>query len=533
MADSGMAELIDAVVAYGRTQLPDDAKGVEVFLRQYFDQTAPDDLRDRADVDLLGLALAHLGLARRREPGTSNVRAYLPEFEADGWRSTHTAIDIVGDDMAFLVDSITNEIARHDLHVHVVVYPVIRVRRDAEGQLLEVLAPGAIAEDAIDESFVHVEVDRQRPRELPPLERDLRRVLRDVRRAVTDWEPMRARAAGLAAELAGESCPDDPDDVAEAATLLAWLADHHFTFVGYREYDLAEEEGEDVLRIVRGTGLGILREEGDAAGPPGFSKLASNVRRRARDPRLLVLAKANSRSTVHRSSYLDYVGLKRYDDEGRVVGERRFLGLYSAAAYNFSVFDVPVIRRKVQAVMDRAGLPVDGHSGRKLVQILENYPRDELFQIGVDELFDHAMGILRMQDRPRVRLFVRRDGFDRYVSCLVFVPRDRYTTAVRERMTAILVDAFSGTSVDFTTNVSESLLARLHFVVHTTSAGVSPAEVETIEALLGMAVRTWTDDLYDALVAECGEQEGVALYHSFGEASVSYTHLTLPTNREV
>ena len=208
---------------------------------------------------------------------------------------------------------------------------------------------------------------------------------------------------------------------------MAWLADGHFIFLGYRDYDLAKEGDEDVLLVVPGSGLGILRETSETKVSKSFATVTPEVRKLAHVPELLVLTKANSRATVHRPGYLDYVGVKRFDAKGQVLGEQRFLGLYTSTAYNSNPADIPLLRRKVKNVVTRAGFDPNGHMGKALVTILEQYPRDELFEISEDELFENAIGILRLGERQRTRLFVRSDVYGRFLSCLIFVPRENFS----------------------------------------------------------------------------------------------------------
>ena len=291
-------------------------------------------------------------------------------------------------------------------------------------------------------------------------------MIEEVRAAVEDWPAMRRRALELAEELAASPPPGDAEDVAEAREFLTWLEDHNFTFLGYREYELAGDEGELKLDAVPGSGLGILRQAGGAESSRAFDNLPPAVRARALEPYLLNLTKANSRATVHRAAYLDYVGVKRFDAEGRVIGERRFLGLYTHRAYLVSPATVPILRRKVAAVLARAGFPKGSHNEKALTEILETYPRDELFQISADELFELAIGILHLGERQRLRLFVRQDTFGRFLSCLVFVPRDRFNTENRRRIEGIIRRATGAHSLDYSTRVSESVLVRLHYLVY-------------------------------------------------------------------
>ncbi|MEU5954201.1 NAD-glutamate dehydrogenase [Streptomyces sp. NPDC047525] len=500
------------------------------FLQRYYLHTAPEDLADRDPVDVFGAAFSHYRLAENRPQGTANVRVHTPTVEENGWTCSHSVVEVVTDDMPFLVDSVTNELSRQGRGIHVVIHPQVVVRRDLTGKLLEVLTdPGTERpHDAVTESWIHVEMDRETDRaDLKQISADLLRVLSDVRETVEDWEKMRDAALRIADELPSEPTADDLRDqeVDEARELLRWLADNHFTFLGFREYDLNDD---DSLAAVPGTGLGILRadpqHDGEEDHPvsPSFSRLPADARAKAREHKLLVLTKANSRATVHRPSYLDYVGVKRFDAEGNVIGERRFLGLFSSAAYTESVRRVPVIRRKVQEVLKGAGFSPNSHDGRDLLQILETYPRDELFQTPPDELRAIVTSVLYLQERRRLRLYLRKDEYGRYYSALVYLPRDRYTTGVRLRIIDILKEELGGDSVDFTAWNTESILSRLHFVVRVAPGGGLPqltdADTDRIEARLVEAARSWADGFGEALTAECGEERAAELLRRYSGA---------------
>ncbi|GLW45232.1 NAD-glutamate dehydrogenase [Streptomyces sp. NBRC 14336] len=509
-----------------------DRDTVLSFLQRYYLHTAPEDLTDRDPVDVLGAAFSHYRLAEVRPQGTANVRVHTPTVEENGWTCSHSVVEVVTDDMPFLVDSVTNELTRQGRGIHVVIHPQVVVRRDVTGKLVEVLSnPPAADErphDAHVESWIHVEIDRETDRaDLKQITADLLRVLSDVREAVEDWEKMRDAAMRLSEGLADEPIPGDlpGPEVEEARELLQWLAADHFTFLGYREYELRED---DSLAAVPGTGLGILRSDphhsGQDAHPvsPSFERLPADARAKAREHKLLVLTKANSRATVHRPSYLDYIGVKKFDKDGNVIGERRFLGLFSSAAYTESVRRVPVIRRKVQDVLKRAGFSPNSHDGRDLLQILETYPRDELFQTPVAELQAIVTSVLYLQERRRLRLYLRQDEYGRYYSALVYLPRDRYTTGVRLRIIDILKEELGGTSVDFTAWNTESILSRLHFVVRvpqgTELPQLSDQDKERIEARLVEAARSWADGFADALNAELGEERAAELLRRYGNA---------------
>src|SRR5919106_4177433 len=516
--EQAKAEILQQIVATIHEKVPEDRRDqLEAFTRQYYHRLAPEDLLELEPQDLYGAVLAHWRLAQRRQPSEAKVRVYSPRFEEHGWRSRHSIVVIVTDDMPLLGYFVAVLRTRHGLVIHLPIRPVIAVRRDAAGGLVEVLPLDA--KDGLRESFLHFEVDRQsEPEVLDKLRASVERVLGDVRASVEDWEEMRQQVHTILEEFDERPPPVDEAELAEARALLEWIDNHHFTFLGYRAYDLVTDDGEDVLRPIQGTGLGILRQGQGRPASGSFAKLPPEARRLARERHVLILTKANSHSTVHRPSYLDYIGVKRFDEQGEVIGERRFLGLYTSAAYNRNPRDIPVLRRKVAKVLERAGLPQYSHDQKALLNILDTFPRDELFQISDDQLFEITMGIPRLEELRRVRLFIWHDDYGRFISALVYVPRDRYTTTVRRRIEQVLHDAFPGASFDFQVLLSESVLARLHFIIRVPPGEMPSYDARELEAKLATVTRSWTDELHDLLLELHGEEKGNALLGRYGEA---------------
>ncbi len=511
------AERIEEVLSLIRDKIdPGQQSMLERFVIAYFQQVAPEDILERRADDLYGAALSHLNFARKRQPGVPKVRVFNPTVEEHGWQSTHTIIEIVNDDMPFLVDSVTMEVNRVGLPPHLVVHPILNIRRDANGEITEFL--DAPVEGSISESYMHVEVDRiATPERLTTLTNEVLRILSDVRIAVEDWQKMLAQVSVVLDEIERRPPPVAPDESAEGKAFLRWLADNHFTFLGYRCYALVQVDGHDALQIVPESGLGILREQdGQTTAPP--TVLPENQREFARLPRLVYVTKANSRSTIHRPGYLDYIGIKRFNENGEVCGEHRFLGLFTSTAYSAEPEYIPLLRRKTANVFSKTGVAPGSHAGKTLLDIMENYPRDELFQIGETDLLKTVTAILHLGERPRLRLFVRVDPFDRFVSCLIYAPRENYTTDLRKRWHAILEQAFNGVSSDYSALLSASALVRILITVRTTPGQIPPFDIADIERRLVIASRTWKDELKQALSESLGEARGADLFHRYQDA---------------
>ena len=325
---------------------------------------------------------------------------------------------------------------------------------------------------------------------------------------------MRGKALDVAAELGSARVRGQRSEIREAQALLEWMEDNHFTFLGYREYRLRRGPRRDRLVPVPRSGLGIMRPK--AARKPKTIVLTGDVRAFARSAEPLIITKANSIATVHRSTYLDYIGVKTYDAAGNVTGERRFIGLWTSSAYSRSPGEIPVLRHKIQRVVGHFGLKPSSHDHKALVHALETFPRDELFQATVPDLVRIVRGIVNLYERAQVRLFVRRDVFRRFYSCLVYVPRDRYNTQARERIEKLALEAFGGLAIESQVSLSESVLARLHMLVRTppeSNAGVDAVE---LERRITETVRTWQDQLKDSLLDDRGEAEALRLFRAWG-----------------
>jgi glutamate dehydrogenase len=521
----GRSRLISQVVqALNKRLSAAKAKRAEPFVRQFFANVPPSDLRGESADNLVGGALALWDSLQQRKPGRASVRVYNPDSERDGWESPHSVIEIINDDMPFLVDSVTAEVNRTDAEVRLVIHPIVHLRRDDKGKLLGLADPKAKlkagAAKPSGESVMQILISEQPEKHLAEIAAGIEAVLSDVRAAVEDWATMGERCREMIAELETRPPMLPVAEIAEGLEFLRWMDDDHFTYLGYREYNFEGSGGNAVTKINKARGLGVLRNTDVRVfdGLRNLGKLPPDVRDFVRQPQLLRITKGNRRATVHRPVPLDTIAVKTFDKKGKVTGERLFVGLFTSIAYSRSPSEIPLLRQKVDAVLKLAGFSSRSHDGKALMHILENYPRDELFQISVKDLHQISLGVLHLQERQRTALFVRHDPFERFVSCMVYVPRDRYDTSLRRKLQDILAAAYNGHCANFSAQMSDDVLARLHLIIKTEPGKIPKIDLRKLEARLAEAARSWADLLGDALVEATGEQFGIRALRRFERA---------------
>ncbi|HTY94959.1 MAG TPA: hypothetical protein VMC02_13780, partial [Steroidobacteraceae bacterium] len=444
--------IIVAARGLTRTSAGPDTAG---FITRYFMGVAAEDLLARDPRYLAGVALAHRRAGATRRAGHAVVRVLDAEIAGVTREHRHTLVAVVTDDMPFLVDSLQLAFGGLGVGVHLIIHPQLQVRRDRSGRIVA----GSAAAGGRSESWQLFEVDRQiDPARLRLLTGTLNATLADVRVAVADWQPMLEQAGIAARDLDAPGVPQAAN-AAEARALIEWMAAGQFTFLGYRHYRLRRGARRDLLLPRIASGLGLLRPGRPGVAAPTPTVLTGALRREARAAHAVLVTKANSRATVHRGSYLDYVGVRTFDGRGRVTGEHRFLGLWTSSAYESSPRTIPLLKDKIEAIIGAFDAPRGSHDAKALAHVLETYPRDELFQGTVAELVRNVRGIVNLYERSQVRLFTRRDPFGRFYSCLVYVPRDRYDSRVRSRIETVLRAELGGTAVESQVQISESTLA--------------------------------------------------------------------------
>ncbi|MBC9251313.1 NAD-glutamate dehydrogenase [Pseudomonas alcaligenes] len=488
---------------------------VALFAEQFFGIVALDELTQRRLGDLAGCTLSSWRLLERFDAAKPLVRVYNPDYEKHGWQSTHTAVEVLHADLPFLVDSVRMELNRRGYSIHTLQNSVFSVKRKKSGELQELLAKGSSGKEVQQEALMYLEIDRcANVGELRTLEKALLEVLEEVRLAVADFQPMKARAEALLASLDKGKAKVDGAELAEVKAFLAWLLDNHFTFLGYEEFSVVEEKQGGHLVYDEASLLGLSKRLRS-----GLKKDELHIEQEAldylREPRLLSFAKAATPSRVHRPAYPDFVSIRELDGKGKVIRECRFMGLYTSSVYAESVNRIPYIRRKVAEIAERSGFDRKAHLGKELEQVLEVLPRDDLFQTPVDELFSTAIAIVQIQERNKLRLFLRHDPYGRFAYCLAYVPRDVYSTETRVKIQQILMERLQASDCEFWTYFSESVLARVQFILKVDPKNRVQIDPARIEKEVIQACRSWKDDYASLVVESFGEAQGTQVLADF------------------
>ncbi len=492
-------------------------------LKAMCEDIPPEDLALLETSDLAEMNKSHWGLTQKRAKGQGRISLYCPASKSIKHRKT--IIDIVSDDLAFLVDSVAAEINRHNLLIDFLAHPIIYTAYDGEGGLKKVSnedGPGLKRE-----SHIHIHIREILSDEaISALEEGLYVALKDLAIANKDWKPMLERLKEAQGELATARTQRSLKEVEKHCAFLEYLYDNNFTLLGYREYEFFEKDGKLQSRIVKGSSLGLLADD---VKPAYINDNEEGLPHNLQELRLRLppvsISKTNRVSTVHRRVPMDAIAVKVYDKSGKVIGEKLFLGLFTSVTYSRSVSDVPYLREKVEEVIHMSGFIQGSHDRKAMRHILEKYPRDELFQISTEDLFTTVLSIIRLQERQRIALFMRRDPFGRYVSCLIYIPRDRFETSLRIQMGQILERELNGVASNLIVAMDDAVYARVMFTINVDQKNPPEYDHDKIEKLLQQTGRTWPERLALALDESREDEEEITrLTLKYGNAfPVEYT----------
>ena len=457
-----------------------------------------------------------------------NKQPKIRVFNSD--YTKHTVLEVLMDNQPFILDTLWEELNSLDLEIHHTFHPLIVISRDNNGTLKEVkkYTSEDIRKDEAIESLIHIEFDRQEQCELKDIEIALKKVVIEAQRAVSDFPAITNKMEELIKTLENEK--NTGVQRKEDISFLRWLIDGNYIFLGYRHYFVNYKPKKPTMGLTLKSGLGVLKEDKNSSiyKPKPLEELPPNMKYYVSGERILTITRALTKSKVHRRADMDYIGIKEFDNKGRVIGEHRFLGLFSSKAYTSNTKDVPIIHRKITEVLKRESkLGISNHAYKALINILETYPRDELFQISTDDLHRISVGILHIYERRKVRLFIRRVNHERMISALVYVPRDRMNSGLRRKIETILMAAYNGESIEVTVNINESSLARIFFKIRTMPPEPPEVNDSTIEKLIIDATSSWEDAIRHTLIDIHGEHKGLQFFNTYAKSfSASYMEQT-------
>ncbi len=488
------------------------------FLKQYYRHAPSEYLREFPPETLLCAAWEHWKFILERGARTPRkIRVFNPDKKNDGWESERTIVETCVPDSPFILDSLTSELTEKGYKIYEVIHPILKLKRDKSGKITKIF--DRETEGAQLESVMHFQISYiPNKTEIKALEKSLNTTLSFVSMTIADWKPMLAQTRDIVSHLDTRILPFPKEEIDEVKDFLNWVIGNNFIMLGYCKYDFFDKSGKFNPKAVKDSQLGIFKSTSNDAKPLGIAALPEQSRDALIQPSLLEITKSSKKSIVHRPVHMDYIGIKRFDRNGKVIGEHRILGLFTSSVYFQSARLIPIIRKKIDAVVEHSGLTPDGHSGKALLAVLESYPRDELLQITVEDLFRISMGIVELQERPSTRLFIRKDLFSRFVSCLVFIPRDQFNTQIRQKIQSILEKAYSGVVTDFYTQVTESPLARVHMLVKLDDTSQEEPDIRAIEAALIEVTCSWMNGLRETLVQRVGERRGEKLFNEYVDA---------------
>ncbi|MDA3934110.1 MAG: NAD-glutamate dehydrogenase [Gammaproteobacteria bacterium] len=492
------------------------AKGAEHFAEQFLRRTSSRDLARFSTEQMAGIIRNMAAFTAQYRSTKHALRVYNPDPDQHGFECSATVVEMVAVDSPFLVDTLSMRLSELGQFIKLIIHPVMWFELDEQQRPQRLMQHNAGKGQPY--SLIHVQIEKQvNSRLLNKIKRNIQMALTQVKMAVDDWQPMQERVSDIIAHI-DENLPDGNDDRAEPLAFMQWLLDENFIFLGFREYVMVKADQERELHMKPGSGLGIMSHHQGGQAHRKLLSLSEGAQSAEQAHDLIIITKTNARSPVHRSGYMDYIGVLRYNRKGKVVGEHRILGMFTSLAYNQPTTSIPILRRKIVSVVSKSKLRKGSHECKALLHILETLPRDELLQASADELFQLAIGVLDLQERPQTQLFIRRERYGRFYSCLVYIPRDRFNTENRVKIQNILKRGLGGEHVDFSVQVSESNLALLHVIIRPRDNSGQVAAAHVLQDRIWAALTLWRDELKSTLINRFGDARGLALTQVYENA---------------
>lgn len=494
------------------------AQTLNGFVELYFAEITDDEIMRHSSEDLYGATLSCWKFIQERKKNEIKVRVFNPDYENHGWRSAHTVIEILTPDMPFLVDSARMFVTSQNMAIHSIQYALLHVQRDSKHKIKN---NNLVLKDKqlTAESIIHIEVDLHTNKKvLEDLNKKLQEIIQEVSFCVSDYQDIYRKAQETITYVQKKCNMRPQEERDEAVAFLQWLCDDHFTFLAYDEFSIEQDKKSAFVQRDVKQDLGLFRLRKASRSQVKLEEMTADIQEFITQPKLISFIKSGNRSRVHRPAYPNYVVVKRYDDKGNVVGGIRFLGLYTSVVYIETPWNIPIVRQKLQEVREMSGFDLHNHNGKELNRILEVHPREELFQTSVEHLYHTAIGVLSIQERRQTRVYIEQDPYSRFISCLVYSPRDAYNTEVRLKMEQVLQEEFEPLDIEFNTYFSESILTRTHFMLRINDRATANIDADKVAYRISQSICSWEDNLREALIESMGEEQGNKAFNQYRHA---------------
>lgn len=490
------------------------------FLKVFYSENIAHDFSDYSIEELHDSALVSFNFFLTRKPNEIKILARDAVTKKGDLKSLYTLIDIVNDDMPFLVDSVVAYLDKFGVEIKNIIHPTFLISRDKNGKLNNIAAD----ENSKRESLIQIHIDKvSSESDIQLIESNIEKILKTASIVVSDWKSMVALTDKAAEQI--NNAANITKNIEEIKEFVSWVGGKNFILLGAREFDINKDKnGEYNLEEVSGSSFGVFRSKYDDFKPQVRNSSFVEVGDSVDNPYIIEVLKSRYRSKIHRATNAERIRVQKFSPDGKVIGEFRFIGLFTSATYYETVYSIPLVRDKVRKVIEDSGYTKGSHNYKDLSAVLESYPRDELFQIGEKDLLNNATGIVAICGRTKVRFFSRRDKFNRFVSCLIFIPRDQSNSVMRRAIREYLADIYRGVMADSFVQITESNLIRLHITIRTD--GVIPdVDQSMVEKEITKMTKVWSDDLVDSISAKFGDEKCMSLYDQYKNAfSVSYVN---------
>ena len=516
-----MKNLTDKIVAF--SQKKKQPKTFIDFIKIFYSENKSCDFLNYSEEDLYNAALFNFNFFSTKKLGESKVRICNPTLAQDGFESPHTFIDIINDNTPFLVDSIVSYLDKHGVKIKNIFHPIYSVERDSSGKFQEI----SVAENAKQESVIQLHIDKTTSTsDIKMLEENIAKILETVALVVGDWRSMVALAQRAQEQVDNaKTIGKKEKEISEIKEFISWIIDGNFILLGAKEFNIKEDKkNEYSLEEVKNSSFGVFRSKHDDLRPDAVNLSCEEIREVIKNPYVIEILKSRYRSRIHRATNAERIRVQKISSDGKIIGEFRFIGLFTSSAYHGDLNSTPMLRGKVAKVITNSGYIKESHNYKELISVLENYPRDELFQISEEDLLKNSTGIVAICGRSQVKFFARNDKFNRFVSCLIFTPRDRSNTDLRDKIKDYLAAVYQGEIADSFVQVTDANLTRLHIIVRTNN-GIPQVDESMVEREITKMARVWSDDLRESVKDKFGDAQAISVFAKYKNSfSVSYVN---------